>query len=156
MSRRLTYWLAHIFISRYIYSYHSHSEHLQFSFLFFVQWFSLYSIYRIKIFFRGRFFYIHWQQIANWMTLFWIAQGFVEAFNKFQTFSATFCLFPSSQVNSAQFSVGYICQLSIFSCPKSFVPTFITATVDMKLFFPEHLWRADFAILAMFEFPTPG
>ena len=41
MSRRLTYWLSHIFISRYIYSCHSHSDHLQFSFLFFVQWFSL-------------------------------------------------------------------------------------------------------------------
>ena len=59
MSRCLTYWLAHIFISRYIYSCHSHSEHLQFSFLFFVQWFSLYSIYRSKNFFRERFSFIN-------------------------------------------------------------------------------------------------
>ena len=59
MSRRLTYWLAHIFIYRYISLYQFHSKHLQFSFLFFVQWFSLYSIYRIKIFFRGRYFYIN-------------------------------------------------------------------------------------------------
>ena len=152
------------------------------------------------------------------MTLFWIVQGFVESFNKFQTFSATFCLFLSSQVNSAQFRVEYICQLGIFSCPKSSLPTFITDWVNspltiqrdrrelpytrkleviwdpttsnllvysfqlplqkrlfkqviwgpiwtdrtgktqltLKLDFPEHLWRADFAILAMFEFPTPG
>ena len=62
MSRRLTYWLSHIFISRYIYSCHSHSEHLQFSF------FSSFSDFLYNPFIESRSSFVKCFSTINPMT----------------------------------------------------------------------------------------